>query len=102
MTNTTVKSRSTKIDKTKAGGKIEPRSKTSATTKKARLISLLSRRTGADTASISKKFGWQSHTTRAALSRLRKAGYQISGIKQAKGKPTKYRITSAPVEQGAQ
>ena len=75
---------------------------TSRTTKKAQLISILSKDTGADVAGISKKFGWLPHTTRAALSRLRKVGYPISSAKSGPGQPTKYRITSIPAEQNAQ
>jgi hypothetical protein len=70
-------------------------------TKKAQLISLLSKNTGSDTGSISKKFGWLPHTTRATLSGLRKAGYEISSMKAGTGKPTKYRILGAPREQSA-
>jgi len=40
-------------------------------TKKAQLILMLSRKTGADVSTISEKFGWLPHTTRAALSGLR-------------------------------
>ncbi|WP_170608849.1 DUF3489 domain-containing protein [Ruegeria arenilitoris] len=43
-------------------------------TKKARLIQMLSRKAGADVATISEKLDWQMHTTRAALTGLRKAG----------------------------
>ena len=46
-------------------------------TKKARLIQMLTRKAGADVATISEKLGWQSHTTRAALTGLRKAGFEI-------------------------
>ena len=67
----------------------------------ARMISLLSKEAGADIASISKKFGWLPHTTRA-LTGLRKAGYEIASVKSGKGKPTKYHITSAPTGQSAQ
>lgn len=70
-------------------------------TKRARLIQLLSARAGCDIISLSEKMGWQSHSTRAALSGLRKAGYVIGVEKAAKGKPACYRITGAPVEQNA-
>ena len=71
-------------------------------TKKARLISLLSKNSGCDIADISKRFGWLPHTTRAALTRLRQAGYEISSEKPGQGKVSKYRITGTPVEQNAQ
>ncbi len=67
-------------------------------TKKAQLIQLLTRKTGADVATISDKLGWQSHTTRAALTGLRKAGFEISAEKPGEGKPLSYRITAQPVD----
>ena len=67
-------------------------------TKKEQLIQLLSRKTGADVATISKKFGWLPHTTRAALTRLRKAGFEISSEKPGTGKPSCYRITAQPTD----
>jgi hypothetical protein len=45
---------------------------TKGPSKKTQLIKLLSRKSGADAKAISAKFGWQPHTTRAALSGLRK------------------------------
>ena len=71
-------------------------------TKKAQLISLLSKNTASDIVGISKRCGWLPHTTRAALKRLRQAGYEISSEKTLKGKVSKYRITAAPMEQNAQ
>jgi hypothetical protein len=65
------------------------------TTKKARLISLLSRESGADVPSISATFGWLPHTTRAALTGLRKAGFEITSLKPDKGKPLQYHIKPA-------
>lgn len=66
-------------------------------TKKDQLIKLLRTRAGADVAAISTKLGWQQHTTRAALSGLRKAGYGIAGEKPTKGGSSKYRIIADPV-----
>lgn len=66
------------------------------TTKKAQLIGMLQSRTGSDIAAISKKLGWQTHTTRAALTGLRKAGFEIAATKSENGKPTRYRITAEP------
>ncbi len=102
MTKTTTIARPRKSGKAKAGLKGRPTSKPSKLTKKARLIRLLSKNTGADITSITKKFGWLPHTTRAVLSGLRKAGYEISSMKPGAGKPIKYHITSAPAEQSAQ
>lgn len=67
-------------------------------TKKDQLIKLLRGQTGAEITLISERFGWQSHTTRAALSGLRKAGYTLSAEKAAKGKPARYKITALPSE----
>lgn len=65
-------------------------------TKKAQLIKLLSTKSGADVPSISEKLGWLPHTTRAALTGLRKAGYEVTSEKLGKGKPTRYRIVAGP------
>jgi hypothetical protein len=65
------------------------------TTKKARLISLLSRKCGADVPSISATLGWLPHTTRAALTGLRKAGFEITSLKPDNGKPLQYHIKPA-------
>jgi len=64
--------------------------------KQDQLIKLLSRKQGADTATISSKLGWQPHTTRAALSGLRKVGFDITKESAGAGKPTRYRIVKAP------
>lgn len=66
-------------------------------TKKDHLIKLLRTKAGADVAAISTKLGWQQHTTRAALSELRKAGFEIAGEKPAKDGASRYRITADPV-----
>lgn len=51
--------------------------------------------------SDSDKLGWQQHTTRAALSGLRKAGYQVIRETPPNGGPAKYRIlVVSAVEQG--
>ena len=46
-------------------------------TKKARLIAMLEVRGGATIGEISEELGWLQHTTRAALTGLRKAGFDI-------------------------
>ena len=76
--------------------KSKPDARGSGTTKKARLIQMLSRKAGADIVTISEKFGWLPHTTRAALSGLRKAGFELTSVKAENGKPSQYRITAAP------
>ena len=65
---------------------------TPRTTKKAQLIKMLSAKAGADIATIIAKLGWQAHTTRAAITGLRKAGYEITVEKAEGGKPTRYRV----------
>ena len=69
-------------------------------TRKDQLIRLLSGKNGADMETISNKFGWHVHTTRAALSGLRKAGYDVSGEKAEDGKPARYRISTKPAKTG--
>ncbi len=102
MTKAPANAQLRKTGEAKADRNGGPTSKPSKLTKKTRLINLLSKNTGSDIASISKRFGWLPHTTRAALSRLRKAGYEITSVQAGTGKPTNYRITSAPEEQSAQ
>ncbi|UYV38324.1 DUF3489 domain-containing protein [Rhodobacteraceae bacterium D3-12] len=68
----------------------------SLTTKKDQLIKLLGTRAGADTKTLSAKLVWQQHTTRAALTGLRKAGYEIACNKPTKGGMSRHRILSAP------
>ena len=70
-------------------------------TKKAKLISLLSNDRGVDIASLSKKLGWKTHSTRAAMTGLRKSGYVIELTKTGDGKTSRYHISNRPVEQGA-
>ncbi len=65
-------------------------------TKKEKLIKLLRAKSGVDVSSISQKLDWQKHTTRAALTKLRKADYQLLTMKKANNKPTRYRITAIP------
>ena len=65
-------------------------------TKKDQLIKLLSSKSGREIKAISETLGWQHHTTRAALSGLRKAGYDLAVEKAKDGKLSRYRISSAP------
>ncbi len=65
-------------------------------TKKAQLIRLLSAKAGADIAAISGKLGWQPHTTRAAITGLKKAGYEVTTERPDPDKPTRYRIAAKP------
>lgn len=74
------------------------RSAAKPATKKAKLIALLERKSGATVAAASETFGWQYHTTRAALTGLRKAGYEIDLIKPENGGAGTYRIMKQHAE----
>ena len=50
-------------------------------TKRLQLIGLLEREGGASTAELATTLGWLPHTTRAALTGLKKKGYVISSYK---------------------
>jgi hypothetical protein len=63
-------------------------------TKKARLIARLEDAQGVDVATLSAELGWQPHSTRAALTGLRKEGYTIERLPSEPGQPTRYRITA--------
>ena len=71
-------------------------------TKRAQLIALLSRKTGKDISAISDQLGWQPHTTRAALSRLRKAGFEITREVPKRGRAARYRIIAEPAVEAGQ
>lgn len=67
-------------------------------TKSELVTRLLSRKAGADLATLGDATGWQPHSVRAALSGLRKAGYAIDrqAAKTKAGGPV-YRITAQPM-----
>ncbi len=62
-------------------------------TKIAKVIGLLQRKQGATLDEIVKATSWQPHSTRAALTGLRKKGHLIERTKR--GDATCYRITKA-------
>ena len=68
----------------------EPRSGS----KQARIIKMLSRKSGATLEALVDVTGWLPHTTRAALTGLRKRGYEVV-LERQDGKSSIYRITSA-------
>ena len=70
-------------------------------TKRARLISMLKRTKGSDVATLSREFGWQLHTTRAALTGLRKAGFTIERAQSEGRGASSYRITTEPTDASA-
>ena len=67
----------------------EPRSGS----KQARIIKMLSRKSGATLEALIDVTGWLPHTTRAALTGLRKRGYEVV-LERQDGKSSIYRITS--------
>lgn len=67
-------------------------------TRRDQLVRLLRRKTGADVPAISEKMGWLPHSTRAALTGLRKAGYELEATKPGKGGPSRYRIVKEPAK----
>lgn len=75
------------------GARATPKSP-AGTTKSAQLVKMLATKRGVDVATVSAKFGWQPHTTRAALSGLRKAGHTVVRDAPAHGKPARYRIVT--------
>lgn len=66
------------------------------TGKKARLVRLLKAKTGCEISKLSRELGWLPHSTRAALTGLRKAGYGIERLPPRKNGGSRYRITSEP------
>ena len=68
-----------------------PATKTKAKTKKARILSLLKCKSGATIEQIAKATGWQAHTIRAALTRLRQAGIPIERFRED-GKVSRYHL----------
>lgn len=62
-------------------------------TKQSKLVSMLSRKSGVTIAKASEALEWQRHTTRSALTGLRKRGYQIKR-KERRGKASVYLISA--------
>ena len=60
-------------------------------TKQAKLVSLLSRKSGVTLEKAAEALGWQKHTTSATMTGLRKRGYVIDR-EPHDGKPSVYRI----------
>jgi hypothetical protein len=62
------------------------------------LVRLLKASTGREIATLSRELGWQPHTTRAALTRLRKSGYLLEKLPRQNGGGARYRIAGKPTE----
>jgi len=84
---------------------VKPRRKPAALvpkTKREQLIRMLKVKNGAGADAICRKLGWQPHTTRAAISGLRKAGFEVQSEKPGPSKPRRYRIVAnLPAEAGS-
>lgn len=66
-------------------------------TKRAELIRLLRRKSGAELKAITRQLEWQPHSVRAAISGLRKIGYTVERTDSSRpGGNTRYRLTGAP------
>jgi predicted ArsR family transcriptional regulator len=68
------------------------------TTKRERLVRLLKASAGREIATLSRELGWQPHTARAALTRLRQAGYAIEKLPPQNNGGCRYRIAGEPTE----
>lgn len=68
------------------------------TTKRDRLVRLLKAGAGREIAALSRELGWQPHTTRAALTRLRQAGHAIEKLPRQNNGRSRYRIAGEPRE----
>jgi hypothetical protein len=58
------------------------------------VVGLLASREGASVEALAQATGWLAHTTRAALTGLRKRGYAIERLRGADG-VTRYALSSA-------
>jgi len=77
-------------------------SKSGAKNKQDQLITLLSKPNGARISVIIERLGWQAHTVRAAVSGLRKRGFEIATSKSAKTGEIVYAIKTRPVTEAAE
>ena len=68
-----------------SSGTIETEAPAHTKSKKDRLIGMLSRDAGTTIAEIGGALGWQPHTTRAAITGLRKSGHEVETAKSADG-----------------
>jgi Protein of unknown function (DUF3489) len=86
--------------KARSAGKVTPagRRTPSRATKRDRLVRLLKTGAGREIATLSRELGWLPHTTRAALTRLRHAGYAIEKLPPQNNGGSRYRIAGEPAE----
>ncbi len=81
------------ITKKSGDGDKAPRS----ASKKARLVAMLSADGGCTVAAAAEALGWLPHTTRAALTGLRRKGYAIERVKGVDGEGSRHRIVASSV-----
>jgi predicted ArsR family transcriptional regulator len=67
-------------------------------TKRQLLIQLLRKRSGSDIAKMSEQLGWQKHSVRAGITKLRKEGVDIARTLGINGRPSRYQIVGAQAE----
>jgi hypothetical protein len=91
-------SKSKSAGKGPPGGRRTPRRTPRRSTKRDRLVRLLKAKSGREIAALSRELGWLPHTTRAALTRLRQAGYAIEKLPRRKNGGSRYRIAGEPAE----
>lgn len=71
----------------------KPKTKVSKTD---HLKNLLAKPEGITIEALSTKLGWQTHTTRAALTRLKQAGIEVEKLEPTEGsRQSRYRIVGA-------
>jgi len=69
-----------------------------AGSKQALVLSMLRRKGGASIADLVSATGWLPHTTRAALTGLRKRGYVLERSRPEEGKPSVCKIVRRPAQ----
>ncbi|PZQ10760.1 MAG: hypothetical protein DI565_19465 [Ancylobacter novellus] len=79
------------LAKTPASGSSSPSGAVRAGTKQAALVELLAREQGATLKEVADMMGWLPHTTRAALTGLRRRGYAVASSTMPSGERS-YRI----------
>jgi hypothetical protein len=72
-----------------------------AGSKQALVLSMLQRKVGTSLADLVSATGWLPHTTRAALTGLRKRGYVLERSRPEESKPSVYRVVEHPAQSTA-
>ena len=78
----------------KTGGEASVMAAPARSSKKATILALLQRPTGAAIGDLTEATGWQGHSVRAALTGLRKEGKELVRVKD-QGGVTHYRLAAA-------